>query len=272
MTAPRLTVATAQFAVTAEPRRNAEAMVALLRRAKEGGADVAHFPEGALSGYPGAQFDTWRGYDWAALEAAQEKVAAACRVFGLWAVYGSGRRWEGDSPPRNSVIVIDSDGAQRACYDKRCCSRRELDHFTPGDNAVTVDIGGVRCGILICLEWSFPQLWQAYAANGVDLVFLSAYGAGLQGPHLHTDVVPPTLQGHAFTNSLFISVSNASNSQQAFASHWVKRSGRRGGACRRHRAGLVVSSIADDGERDAFYRKVRKFRAARLGRLSGGQS
>lgn len=266
---PRLTVATAQFAVTAEPQWNARAMVALMQRAKDVDAQVIHFPEGALSGYPGAQFKSWYGYDWAALEAAQETVAATARTLDIWAVYGTGRRQQGGRLPRNSVLVLGPDGQPRACYDKRCCSQREQGYFSPGDAAVIVDIDGVRCGMLICLEWSFPQLWQAYATDGVDLVFLSAYGAGLQGPHLHTDAVPPTLQGHAFTNSLFISVSNASNPQQAFASHWVKRSGRRGAACRRHRRGLVLNSIGHDLEKDAFYRKVRDFRARTVGRLPG---
>ena len=195
----------------------------------------------------------------------------ACRSLRLWAIYGAADPRAAGSLPHNAVFVVGPDGEPIGRYDKRCCSRRELEHFTPGKAPLVVEIGGVRCGILTCLEWSFPTLWQAYAEDGVDLIFLSAYSAGLQGEHLHSHVVPPTLQGHAFTNCLYISVSNASDPRQAFASHWIKRSGRRGARCRRHRSGLVVNAIRNDPEKDAFYRMVRRFRAeASSGRLYEG--
>lgn len=264
MSPARLTVATAQFAVSADPAWNAGRMVALMEDAAMSGAEVVHFPEAALSGYAGAHFASWSGYDWPALEAAHGRIAAACRRLGVWAVYGASHAWSGEPLPANAVFVVDVEGEPVGRYDKRCCSAREATHYRRGKAPLVVEIGGVRCGILICLEWSFPALWQAYAEAGVELIFLSAHAAGLSGGHLHNDVIPPTLQGHAFTNCLFVSASNASNPRQAFASHWVKRSGRRGAACRRHRAGFVVNSIADDAEKEAFYRRVRAFRAAAL--------
>ncbi|WP_299400305.1 carbon-nitrogen hydrolase family protein [Pelagibius sp.] len=268
MTPPRLTVATAQFALTARPLINAKRMAALIHRSAEAGAQVAHFPECALSGYPRQQLESWQGYDWTALEVAQDLVAQACRDAGLWAVYGSAQPLADAALPHNSVFVVAPDGQACGRYDKRCCSLRELDYFTPGGGPAIIEIAGLRCGVLLCLEWSFPELWRAYADAGVELVFLSAYAAGLQGRHLHSDVIPPVLQGHAFTNSLFISTSNACNPSQAFASHWVKRSGRRGSACRRHRPGLTVNAVADDPEKDAVYRRIRAFRAeASSGRL-----
>jgi predicted amidohydrolase len=267
MTPPRLTVATAQFAPTARPTRNAQEICTLLQRAVEEGADAVHFPEAALSGYAGAQIDSWEGYDWAALAAAHEQIAEACRESGVHAIYGSAHQSGGSALPSNAVFVVGASGTMIGRYDKRCCSKTDSRFFTSGSKPLVFDIGGLRCGVLICLEWSFPTLWQAYAESGVDLVFLSAFGAGLEGNHLHSDVIPPTLQGHAFTNCLYISVSNASNSRQAFASHWVKRSGRRGSTCRRHRRGFVINTIADDPEKDAFYALVRGFRRAATERL-----
>ncbi len=267
MSQPRLSVATVQFAVTADPVANVRRMIALMRRAAADAA-VVHFPECALSGYLDKKVERWAGYDWAALAAAHDQLAETCRDLGVWVVYGAAHRFDEAWLPHNSVFVVGPDGDPAIRYDKRCCSLSELDHFTPGSALAVIDIAGRRCGILICLEWSFPGLWQAYAEAGVDLVFLSAFAAGLDGRHLHSDVVPPTLQGHAFTNSLFISVANASNPAQAFASHWVKRSGRRGSACRLHRQGFTVNAIADDPEKDALYARIRAFRSeASSGRL-----
>lgn len=263
MSQPRLSVATAQFAVTADPMANARRMTTLMRRAATDAA-VVHFPECALSGYLDKNLERWTGYDWAALAAAHDQLAETCCDLGIWVVYGAAHRFDDVCLPYNSVFVIGPDGVRAARYDKRCCSLKELGYFTPGSAPAVFDIAGLRCGILICLEWSFPVLWQTYAEAGVDLVFLSAFAAGLDGRHLHSDVVPPTLQGHAFINSFFISVANASNPAQAFASHWVKRSGRRGSACRLHRQGLTVNMIANDPEKDALYARIRAFRSDTL--------
>jgi hypothetical protein len=70
------------------------------------------------------------------------------------------------------------------------------------------------------------------------------------------------MQGHAFANSLFISVSNASARVQTFPSFWVRRSGRLGARCRRSTAGLVVNAVMDEPDKDEFYGMVRRFRAA----------
>lgn len=263
MSQPRLSVATAQFAVTADPMANARRMITLMRRVA-GDAEVVHFPECALSGYLDKKVERWTGYDWAALAAARDQLTQACRDLGIWAVYGAAHRFDEAYLPHNSVFVVGPDGDPAIRYDKRFCSLSELDHFTPGNAPAVIDIAGLRCGVLICLEWSFPALWQSYAEAEVELVFLSAFAAGLGGRHLHSDVIPPTLQGHAFTNSLFISVANASNPSQAFTSHWVKRSGRRGSACRRHRPGFTVNAIADDPEKDALYQRIRAFRSDAL--------
>ena len=48
-----LKVATCQFPVSADVEQNAGWMIAQMEKAARGGARVAHFPEGALSGYQG---------------------------------------------------------------------------------------------------------------------------------------------------------------------------------------------------------------------------
>jgi predicted amidohydrolase len=51
----QLAVATCQFSVGAHIAANAGQIEQLMARASEGGARVAHFPEGALSGYAAAK-------------------------------------------------------------------------------------------------------------------------------------------------------------------------------------------------------------------------
>ncbi len=59
-----LKVATCQFAVNGSVEHNSDKIQGLMRQAKDGGADIVHFSECALSGYAGIDFDTFDGYDW----------------------------------------------------------------------------------------------------------------------------------------------------------------------------------------------------------------
>ena len=189
-------------------------------------------------------------------------LSQACRRYRTCAVFGTSHHVIGADRHHNAVVVIGADGRIRGRYDKRRCSIRDLESYRPGVHPLVFEVAGVRCGVLICLEWSFPDLWSDYAAAGVDLVLLSAYGAGTQGDTLHTDVIPPTLQGHAFTNCLFVSASNASNRVQAFPSMWVRRCGRVGARCRRNTPGMSLNAILDQPDEDDLYHRIRRFRSA----------
>jgi len=261
---PRLRVATCQFPASHDIAANARQIVALLRRAADAGADVAHFPECALSGYGGPDWPRWEGYDWAALAAATARVRAAARRHRIWAVVGSCHREHPAAAPTNCVRVFDRDGAEAARYDKRRCSLPDLQAFRPGRAPVVLDIGGVRCGLMICLDFAFPELWQDYAERGVELVFLSAHsdGAGPLRDRNHAHTIPPLMQSYAFLHSYAISVSNSALVRQDFPSLWVERSGHKGAACQRDATGFVVSAVPDDPAQDAFFARLKSFRQA----------
>jgi hypothetical protein len=59
-----LTVATCQFPVSGDIDHNAGWITRQTAEAAAVGARVAHFPEGALSGYAGTDFATFTGFDW----------------------------------------------------------------------------------------------------------------------------------------------------------------------------------------------------------------
>ena len=52
----KITVATCQFPTSDDIRANLDHVLGLMRDAKSGGGDVAHFPEACLSGYAGSDF------------------------------------------------------------------------------------------------------------------------------------------------------------------------------------------------------------------------
>lgn len=82
-------MATCPFPVTADIGANLAYVKRQVRVASERGADVAHLPEAALSGYAGTNFESFAGFDWAALRRATSEVLDCARRAGLWVVLGS---------------------------------------------------------------------------------------------------------------------------------------------------------------------------------------
>lgn len=266
MSLRRLTVATCQFPVTADVKANSANIRRQIKMAAIQGADVAHFPELAISsnGYADRKSEdwktAWRRRNWTEIRAETETIRQVCRDHGLWAVVGSSHSFDERERPTNCVYIFNGSGDVVSRYDKRRCSESELHNHTPGVKPVIFEIKGVPCGVSICLEWSFPDIFSDYAAAGVDLLFHSVNSADGSGDTIHTHTIPQTMQGYAFTSNLFISVSNSSSPRQAFPSFWVRRSGRAGDKCRRNVAGMVVNSIMDEPKKDNLYGFIRKFR------------
>jgi predicted amidohydrolase len=257
----RLRVATCQFPVSHDIGRNLAQTVGLIGQAAAAGADVAHFPECALSGYGPAYWPHWRGFGWAALAAAMDAVGAAAREAGVWVVIGTVHRSEPTARPTNALMVLDRQGAVAGRYDKRRCSINDLRAFAPGERQLVLDIEGVRCGFLICLDWAFPELWAAYAAQ-VELIFHSCTSDNSHRDRNPAHTIPALMQGYAWLHQYAISVANSCRPGQDFPSFWVERSGHAGGRASRDEVGSVVNALADNPAQDRFFAMVRDFRAS----------
>jgi deaminated glutathione amidase len=264
---PRLTIATCQFAIGHDIGANLAQMQRLLKRAAAAGADLAHFPECALSGYGAASWPAWDGFDWVTLASATEALRATAWERRIWIACGTVHRGEG-AGPTNTVLVFDRTGIEAGRYDKRGCSANDIRAFAPGREKLVLDIEGMRCGVSICLDWAFPKLWQELAVAEVELVLHSAASDGHHKDCNQTHTIPALLQGYAFLHHYAISSSNSARPRQDFASFWVERSGHRGRACRRSRPGLVLNALAEDAEQDRFFATVRQFRTEASARLS----
>ena len=95
-------------------------------------------------------------------------------------------------------------------YDKRFCTEGDLKYYSPGDHFVTFELKGIRCGLLICYDIRFPELYREYAKLGVRLMFHSFYNARQKEGSIHPKIMPPTAQAYAAANAMYISLNNAS--------------------------------------------------------------
>ena len=164
--------------------RPLEKVVDIVDREGARGADLIVLPE------------TWTGH--AAPETLEGKttrtIAGVALKHHVYIVCPIDRR---DGERRfNSAVLIDRQGRVAGVYDKAFPYWDEFDLTPPVDVGTKVsvfetDIG--RIGMAICFDVNFPEVWQALADQGAELVvWPSAYSAGT------------SLQAHAINHHFYI--------------------------------------------------------------------
>jgi predicted amidohydrolase len=264
-------VATCQFPVGSDVDANLRYILRQVRLAKDRGAHVAHFPEGALSGYAGTDFESFEGFDWERLRVATRRVLDLAGELGMWVVLGSAHRLSDGHEPHNSLYVISAAGEIIDRYDKRFCAgdpagrTGDLAHYSPGDHPSVWTINDVRCGALICYDYRFPELYREYRRDGVDLVFHSFHAANASherlgaiaaaiGPEFERlnpaasltypgITMPAAMTTAAACNHLWISCPNSSAPESLWPAFLVRADGITIGRLRRNTPGVLVSTV-----------------------------
>jgi predicted amidohydrolase len=181
----KLTVATCQFPIGSDVRKNFKYVARQIRTAKDRGADVAHFPEACLSGYAEVDFASFEGFDWPLLEECTRRVLDLARELGIWVVLGSAHRLTAPHKPHNSLYIIGDRGQIVDRYDKMFCAgdrsgmTGDLAHYSPGHHFSVFSIKGAQCGALICHDYRYPELYREYKRKGVQLMFHSYHAGGI---------------------------------------------------------------------------------------------
>lgn len=291
-----INVATCQFAVSEDVSANLRCVVGQLRAAKRRGADVAHFPEGALSGYAGCDFDSFDGFDWEGLRSATRHVLDVAGELGIWVVLGSAHRVGDGVEPHNSLYVIDDRGRIVDRYDKRFCSgdadgrTGDLAHYSPGDHGSEWQIKGVPCGALICYDYRFPELHREYAKHGVRLLFhsfhtgnaaperVAAIGTAIGPEHERFNpaatftypgiTMPAAMTAVAASDHMWISCPNSSAPESLWPAFFVRADGVRVGQLRRNEPGVLISTV--DTEEELYDSTAPWRHRALAGRLHSG--
>jgi deaminated glutathione amidase len=264
-----LKVATCQFPVSADIDENARWVIRQMHEAARQGARVAHFPEGALSGYAGTDFATFAGFDWDALELATDRVRERAGALGIWVAAGSAHRFSQVSAPHNSLYVISDSGQVAERYDKRFLGGPDLDHYSPGSHFTTWTVDGIRCGALICYDYRFPELYRHYVTLDVQLM-LHSFHAGNAPPGrveaisaaIGTEygplnpaatltypgiTMPAAMTASAACNNMWISCPNTSAPESLWPAFFVRSDGITTGRLERNVPGVLISTV-DTGQ------------------------
>ena len=250
----KLKVATCQFPVEADSKKNLAYVLRQMKAAKNRGAHVAHFSEVCLSGYAGVDMESMQGFDWDLLQDAHRQVAERARELKLWVVVGSAHRLSGRHKPHNSLYIIDDGGRLVERYDKMFCvgdrsgKTSDLAHYSPGSHFSVFEIKGVRCGAQICHDFRYDELYREYKKRGVEFMFHSYHNARMSAAKLRRYniwgiIVPPTMQAYAANNYMWISSNNSSTPASAWPSFFVRPDGIITGKLTNNRAGILMSTV-----------------------------
>ncbi len=251
----KLTLATCQFPIDRDIRANRDHVLRQMKLARRQGAHVAHFPESCLSGYPGAEFKSFRGFDWNLLEDCTRQIMDGARRLRLWVILGSSHRLTGKHKPRNCLHLVNDHGRLVNRYDKRFCtgdkseSSDDLKHFSPGNHTVVFRVRGIVCGLLICHDFRYQELYREYKRLGVQLMLHSYHNGHIARARLRRMgnvwgmIVPPTMQAYAANNHMWISSNNTSARESCWPSFFVRPDGAITGRLRNNIAGVLISTV-----------------------------
>ncbi|MDP8986411.1 MAG: carbon-nitrogen hydrolase family protein [Pseudomonadota bacterium] len=163
---------------------NLGAARALLREAKDLGADIACLPEN-FSFIGLKDVDKLSVAETDGGGPVQEFLRDTARDLKLW-ILGGTTVMKGDSAARvaNASLLIDSDGKRVARYDKihlfdvtipgRDEQYLESRHVTPGREPVIADTPVGRLGLSVCYDMRFPELYRELVSRGAEWLAMPA--------------------------------------------------------------------------------------------------
>ena len=252
----KLSIATCQFPVSDNIEENAGWIIKQMEEAHAQGATLAHFPECALSGYPGVDMPTMENFQWNQLDGYTDSIAALAQQLDMWVLLGSIHELSDTLKPLNSLYVINPSGKIIDRYDKRFCTKGDLKFFSAGNHFVVFNINGIRCGLLICFDVRFPELYREYKKLDVDLLFQSFYNARQKPGGIHPKIMPVTAQTRAATNHFYMSLTNSS-AANSWPCHFITPDGLIEDTLPANKPGVLISEL-DLSE--SFYDASKDFR------------
>jgi 5-aminopentanamidase len=151
---------------------NLAAMSRNLARAVERGANLIVFPECILTGYGFESREALRNVAEPLPGPSTDRLARDCERLKAWAVFGLIEAAP-DGKLYNACALVGPTGFV-ASYRKLHLPCLGADRFTdPGDRPFAVhDLGGLKLGMNICFDGSFPESARILTLLGADLVVL----------------------------------------------------------------------------------------------------
>ncbi len=206
----KLKVATCQFPVCGDIESNADYVKRFIKEAALNEADIVHFSEAALSGYPPKDIPSFQDFDWAKLRDETYSIMSLVQKHHIWVVLGSAHYISESEKPLNCLYIISDEGKIVDRYDKSMLTGGDLKFYTPGNHTVVHELKGFKLGFLICYDSCFPEMYNIYRHKDVKVMFHSFYNAHHEGKTILDEIIPAEIRVRASDNLMWVIASNSS--------------------------------------------------------------
>ena len=247
----KLRVATCQFPVSGDLNSNLHYIESFIREAAQNDADIIHFSEAALTGYPPRDIPSFENYDWKALKDATLEIMSLAKKLKIWVILGSAHYIDEGEKPLNSLYIISNQGNIVGRYDKSMLTSSDSSHYTAGNHIEIVEINGYKTGYLICYDSCYPEMYNIYRHQGVKIMFHSFYNARHNGKTILDEIIPAEIRVRASDNMMWVIANNSS----ANYSSWPACIARPDGSLEsleRGEQGILYRDFPDQDKSDQF--------------------
>lgn len=210
MAQEKLKIATCQFPVTGDIKSNADYIKKFINEAAQNNADIVHFSEAALSGYPPKDIPSFKNYNWEALRKGTHEIMDLAKKNNIWIVLGSAHFISEKVKPLNSLYIISDEGRVVDRYDKSMLTKGDSLFYTAGNHIVVIELKGYKLGFLICYDSCYPEMYNLYRHKGVKLMFHSFYNAHHEGETILDEIIPAEIRVRASDNIMWVIANNSS--------------------------------------------------------------
>lgn len=245
----KLNIATSQFAVDSNIKNNLVSIEKQIKIASKDGADIIHFCECSLSAYVEIDFPKYTAETNTQIKTGIARICKLAQLHSIWVIFGTHLFEDNMEKPFNCLFVINNQGEIETRYNKRLLSKFDLDWYSAGTEPGVFELNGIKCGLLICHEWRYPELYRQYYKMGVQLLFQSWYDGNYTEEEYQTEgknlgeVIPGFVRGNAANNKLWVSASNTSKKQSGFSAFVCNPDGKVLGKLKRNVTGVLISEI-----------------------------
>lgn len=235
-----LRIASCQFTVNGDIRRQARFVRHYMKAASRMGAHLLHTPETCLSGYFFSDFPDFKSFDWKLLREETTRIRELAAELGIWVVLGSSHYLDSKTPPTNCLYLIDPKGRIVDRYDKCMLTGGDQKGYSAGNRLVTRTINGVKLGFAICYDACYPQIYAAYREKKVKVMLHSFYNAGGKGPSCLCEMTPSQVVTRCADNAFWAVANNSTRDYCAWGTLVGAPDGTTARRLPRGRAGMLV--------------------------------
>lgn len=262
-TQENLKVATCQFPVTGDLKSNAEYIKRYISEAAQNQADIVHFSEAALSGYPPGDIPSFENYDWEALRAETYAIMSLAREKKIWVVLGSAHYIDEEKKPLNCLYIISDEGKIVGRYDKSMLTRGDANYYTAGNHIEVIELKGYKLGFLICYDSCYPEMYNLYRHKGVKIMIHSFYNAHHDGVTILDEVIPAEIRVRASDNRMWVIANNSTGSYSSWPACIARPDGSLE-SLERGIPGILYRDFPDDEISDKFNSWLHNFKMMKL--------